>query len=199
MTPPDTPPTHDLPAPGSRADAVLDAALVAFAELGYAGASVPDIARDAGVGVGTIYRHFGDKHGLVNAVMARAYRQMITITDDVDFALPARSWHRALFMACARWAIADLPRTRFIEMHHHGGYLRDDVLAIKQGWFQGLLAKIGHHVELEMVKDLPPALIAAISWGALIEILRAAQMGLLTLDDATIAAAEQCCWEAIRR
>lgn len=190
-----TPEDAELTAKGS---AVLDAALVAFAEQGYAGASVPDIARAAGVGVGTIYRHFGDKNGLVNAVMARAYREMAAMTDEVDFDLPARSWHRAFFFAAARWARADRNRTRFIEMHHHTSYLRGDVLAIKSRWLERILGKIARNIADESCKELPPALLGSICWGGLIEMMRAEQYGLLVLDDATIAAAEQCVWEAIR-
>jgi AcrR family transcriptional regulator len=60
-----------------RADArrnrekVLDAAHLAFAELGLH-AQVEDIARRAGVGVGTVYRHFPTKDALV-AALAEAH------------------------------------------------------------------------------------------------------------------------------
>jgi len=60
-----------------RADAVanrqrlLDAARTAFAEIG-ATAEVKDIAERAGVGVGTIYRHFGSKEDLLREVVLEA-------------------------------------------------------------------------------------------------------------------------------
>jgi AcrR family transcriptional regulator len=56
-----------------RADArrnrerILEAARVAFAEQGL-DAQIDDIAREAGVGVGTVYRHFATKDGLFEAV-----------------------------------------------------------------------------------------------------------------------------------
>lgn len=58
-----------------RADArrnrarVLEAARTLFAERGVA-AGIDDIARAAGVGVGTLYRHFPDKESLAVAVVA---------------------------------------------------------------------------------------------------------------------------------
>ena len=60
-----------------RADAVanhqrlLEAAREAFAELG-ANAEVKDIAERAGVGVGTIYRHFASKDVLLREVILEA-------------------------------------------------------------------------------------------------------------------------------
>lgn len=65
------------PAAHRRADAaanhqrLLDAARAAFAELG-ANAEVTDIAERAGVGVGTIYRHFANKEDLLREVVFEA-------------------------------------------------------------------------------------------------------------------------------
>src|SRR5262245_66553135 len=47
---------------------VLDAALKVFAERGYHGTTVPDVAAAAGVGTGTLYHYFEHKHQLVNEV-----------------------------------------------------------------------------------------------------------------------------------
>jgi AcrR family transcriptional regulator len=64
-----------------RADAVanrkrlLDAARKAFAELGT-NAEVKDIAERAGVGLGTIYRHFANKEDLLHAVVVEAVAEI---------------------------------------------------------------------------------------------------------------------------
>ncbi len=47
------------------------AALQLFATRGFHGTSVPDLASAAGVGAGTIYRHFDSKEGVVNALYQR--------------------------------------------------------------------------------------------------------------------------------
>ncbi|MCX4755830.1 TetR/AcrR family transcriptional regulator [Kitasatospora purpeofusca] len=67
---------------GDRSDArrnrarVLSAAGEAFAERGL---DVPlgDIARRAGVGAGTVYRHFPSKHALVEAVFAQQLGELV--------------------------------------------------------------------------------------------------------------------------
>src|ERR1035437_8102333 len=51
---------------------ILAAALRSFAERGFHGTSVPEIAQTAHVGVGSIYRHFESKERLVNAVFREA-------------------------------------------------------------------------------------------------------------------------------
>lgn len=67
-------------APRLRADArenhdrILQAAHARFAAEGV-GASMDDIARDAGVAVGTIYHRFGAKEGLIRAVFSRGLEE----------------------------------------------------------------------------------------------------------------------------
>ena len=43
-------------------------ALVRTMAAGIGGLSIPAVAREAGVSIPTIYRHFGSKHGLVEAL-----------------------------------------------------------------------------------------------------------------------------------
>jgi AcrR family transcriptional regulator len=55
--------------------AVIDAAKRLFAEKGL-DAQVPDVAREANVGVGTVYRHFPNKDQLIAAIAAEHFDRM---------------------------------------------------------------------------------------------------------------------------
>lgn len=57
-------------------DAILDAALLVFAELGLRRATVDDVARRAGVGRITVYRRIGGKQDLIDAVLARESQRL---------------------------------------------------------------------------------------------------------------------------
>jgi AcrR family transcriptional regulator len=65
-----------------RADAtrnrlrVLAAAEKLFAERGVAGVTMDDVAAEAGVGKGTLYRRFGDKGGLAVALLSEREREV---------------------------------------------------------------------------------------------------------------------------
>ncbi|MDP2194447.1 MAG: TetR/AcrR family transcriptional regulator [Rhodocyclaceae bacterium] len=54
--------------PGQIRDHVLAAALQLFTQRGYFNTSVPDLARTAGVSVGSIYHHFKDKEDVARAL-----------------------------------------------------------------------------------------------------------------------------------
>jgi AcrR family transcriptional regulator len=61
--------THDTP---SRNDLIVDVAMRHFAEHGFRGAHVEDIASEVGVAKGTVFLHFGSKEGLFLAAYERA-------------------------------------------------------------------------------------------------------------------------------
>ena len=62
-----------------RKDAVLDAALVEFAERGYAGTSTEDIARRAGISQPYLFRLFGTKKELYIASVSRCFRETLEL------------------------------------------------------------------------------------------------------------------------
>ncbi len=61
--------------------ALLDAAALAFDRLGFAGASVKDLADQAGTSVATLKRHFGHKEAVARAVVDEQNRRMVAALD----------------------------------------------------------------------------------------------------------------------
>lgn len=79
-------PTTKISERPQRADAqrnrarVLDAAEELFAESGN-GATIEDIAKRAGVGVGTVCRHFPTKQALLDEVLTQSFRELLADAD----------------------------------------------------------------------------------------------------------------------
>jgi AcrR family transcriptional regulator len=69
----------------------LDAALPLFIERGYAGTSMPDIARKAGVALPTVEAAFGTKVKLLMAL-----RDVTIVGDDEVIPVAERSWFREM-------------------------------------------------------------------------------------------------------
>jgi AcrR family transcriptional regulator len=57
--------------PEARPDEILDAAMAVFAEAGFAGARVEDIAARAGLSKGAVYVYFDSKHAMLTALVRR--------------------------------------------------------------------------------------------------------------------------------
>ncbi|MCC6620240.1 MAG: TetR/AcrR family transcriptional regulator [Deltaproteobacteria bacterium] len=63
--------------PEDTREAALEAAIWAFAELGYANATLSIIAQKAGVTAATLPYHFRDKQGLWDAVIEEFYKKLL--------------------------------------------------------------------------------------------------------------------------
>lgn len=61
----------EAPVPDGRIDAILDRIRGSFAEKGFDGASMQDLARAAGMSVGNFYRYFSSKAAIVEAMVTR--------------------------------------------------------------------------------------------------------------------------------
>lgn len=106
---------------------ILRAATETFAQHGFAGATVAEIAEKAKANVTLIYRYFGSKEGLLEAVLkrfiqsAQPYREQVLAHQ----ALPA---NREEFRALSHWAWqymeqeTDMTRIALLESLQDNGY-----------------------------------------------------------------------------
>ncbi len=84
------------PAPSTR-DVILDAAARRFAERGFAGVSVREIATDAGLkNQASLYHHFRDKRALYEAVISRGLEPVLALV--VDSTLTATAGEPGAFV-----------------------------------------------------------------------------------------------------
>ncbi|MGB1222017.1 MAG: TetR/AcrR family transcriptional regulator [Alcanivoracaceae bacterium] len=72
----------DTGASTQAGERILDAALSLFVEFGLRRNTMDDVAQRAGVGRATVYRHFGDKDRLVQAVILREIQRNLLIIEE---------------------------------------------------------------------------------------------------------------------
>lgn len=187
-------------APIDKREAVLTAALALFAERGFHGTSVPDIAQRAGVGAGTIYRYFEGKEALVNALYQH-YKGVLVegLLRGFEPDAPPRSAFHAFWTNAIAFVQSSPQAFDFLELHHHAVYLdkKSRDLEIELTGMAHTFIRIG--AERQVFKDLAPPLLFAIVWGAFRGIVQGANEGRIDMTKGTISQAEECVWEAIRR
>jgi AcrR family transcriptional regulator len=91
-----------------RRRTILDAALRLFAERGYEGASVDDIAAEAGITVAVIYSHFASKEELHATVLQEQWESLLAYQAEVVLETPAgRERLRAAYSSFFEWCEAN--------------------------------------------------------------------------------------------
>jgi TetR/AcrR family transcriptional regulator, repressor of fatR-cypB operon len=187
------------PRTGGRREEVLAAALALFAERGFHGTAMPEIAARAGLAAGTIYRHFASKEALVNEVYRRSKGALAAaVLGDVDPDADLRAQFHRLWWNLVGFARQAPLAFAFLELHHHGSYLDAESRAIELR----VLAPIAEVLERGRARGItkpipPPALIVTV-WGAFVAMIRAARLGYYLLTDEICAQVEATCWDAIK-
>lgn len=182
-----------------KREAILAAALELFAERGFDGTTMPLVAERAGVGAGTIYRHFASKEALGNAL----FRQSKLLMQ--EFLLQRRqvgSTPRDEFRAMWRglWAFftAHPAACRFLETHGHATYLDAASRATSDAVFVSISDFVRRGQAAGAIRPAPPAVLIAMALGAFIGLVKESDAGRFALDDAIVDQAEALVWDALR-
>ena len=202
-------PSSDSAKPGAReaaaqdkTDRILTAATALFAERGFHGTAVPEVAKKAGVGAGTIYRYFENKEALVNAVFCRAKSHLKEYLFQ-DLILNQNSDLREVFHRfwwnLVKFAQENPVEFHFLELQDHAPYLDDDSRNLEREvlapiWLLGVQA-----CEKGVAGDMPADTMIAMVWGSFVGIMKAQVLGYLTVSEALFSQAEEACWKMITR
>ncbi|MBO0839944.1 MAG: TetR/AcrR family transcriptional regulator [Sciscionella sp.] len=123
-----------------RRQQLLDVARELFAEKGFDGTSVEEIANRAGVSKPVVYEHFGGKEGIYAVVVDREMQELL---DKIVGELETDDHPRVLLESAAR-ALLD-----YVESSSDGFRIlvRDSPVATSTGTFSSLLGDIAGQVE----------------------------------------------------
>lgn len=195
---------------------ILDAALRVFAERGFHGTSVPEVAEAAEVGTGTLYRYFEHKEALVNEVYRDAKLRLRAALLE-GFASPstykaddAERWFAELWRRLGAFARAEPDAFRFLEMQDHVAYLDGESRQLELSVLAPLFIagkqlranlRIAGSASSPSLGDraagAPVDILIALAWGAFVGLVKASRLGYLMLDDARLAQAGVACWRMI--
>ncbi len=151
---------------------LIAAARKAFGEQGYAGASMDDFTAAAGLTRGALYHHFGDKKGLLEAVVLQIDSEMAARLSAISAGAPDR-WQGFLDENLGYVRMALEPEIQRIVLRDGAAVLGDPSL-----WpnATGCIAAIGASVERlkdeGLVQDVDAEAVARLIMGASTEIAR---------------------------
>jgi AcrR family transcriptional regulator len=189
----------------NRRDDIVRAAIRIIATYGFHGAPVSLIAREAGVGAGSIYRYFRDKDTLIVEIFHQLDQELKrALLEGHDEGQPLRPRFFHLCRGVFRFGRKHPHEFKFIEQFCHSPYginLRREKLFCECGapgeeFPFKLFFDLGRRQG--MIRDLPLPVLLALTVGPIIFLTKDHIAGLLELDEATIDKTIAACWEAIK-
>jgi len=192
--------------PIGKREYIIDATIKLISEYGFHGTPISLIARDAGVGAGTIYRYFKDKDTLVLEIFKQlngAFKK--TLLHGYNEKQPIRDRFLHLCRGIFQYGIKNPYNFRFIEQFYNSPYgtsMRREKLFCNCG-------DTGQDLPLEQVfaagqaqqiiKDLPLAALLALAIGPIVFLVKDSIAGLIQLDETTINNTLAACWDAVKQ
>lgn len=185
-----------------KREAVMQAAMALVGEHGFHGSPMAEIAAQAGVAAGTIYRFFESKDALIKEIKTSLEGQILAaVTEGYPADGPVRERFQHVERGVIGYFIRSPLQFRFMEQYHNSPYGRDarreKLFGKKKRNLIGDLLEEGR--SRRIVKDLPLPILYALAFGPVIEVCRDHILEFVTLDDRLIELTVEACWDAIRR
>jgi len=187
-------------AAGDKKECILSAALDLFAEKGFHGTAVPEIAQKAGVAAGTIYRYFASKEAIVNQLYQRQKSQLLaSVMADFPYQGHARTQIHHFITRIFEFAQRHPQAFKFLELHHHAEYLDDESKKVEASVVAMANEFVEQNERAKVLRKAPDGMLAGMVWGAMVGLVRASWEKRAKLDAKSEAAFEEAIWDAIRR
>ena len=185
---------------------IAKAALELIAKQGFHGTPISQIARHAGVGVGSIYRYFADKDELIHAIHARIEEKMHqALAAGLNEGLADREQFIQLVKQLVRHLNDNPLEFKFLEQYYNSPFgiekmrekfLEDTVPCCdnEMPFFNILAGGRG-----KTTKDLPVPVIHSLAFGPVIFLVRDSLAGFIELDDNLLQQFAAGCWDAVKK
>lgn len=177
---------------------ILKAALEVFGEYGYAASTLPQLAKAAGVAVGTIYVHFSDKQELVNELYRHWKKELFYSLDLGKSNDPPRDRFHRFWKSYIGFGLEHQQAMVFLENHHHATYLDETSRELAERVIGSYLTFVNEMVSANVFKPFHSVLLLAALHGISTSVLEKVWHGHIEPTEETMKQAEQLCWEAVR-
>jgi AcrR family transcriptional regulator len=181
-----------------KCEAIEAAALALFVEQGFHGTTVPEIARRAGVGTGTLYLYHASKDDLLNALYVRWNARLIeSAAAATRGAVTARERFGSHWRAAVEFGDRYPVAFQFLMAYCDSPYLSESTRCRIESMKMPLVALFHDGIEQQVFKPLPPVLLQAVCLGVLREARALATQRKIDMTPALWDAAESMAWDAI--
>ncbi|MEM7115748.1 MAG: TetR/AcrR family transcriptional regulator [Chloroflexota bacterium] len=183
-----------------KREQILQATCNLIFEQGLQSVSMSQIAKQAGVGMGTIYNYFESKEQLVNALYGGLKAEMSqVILQGYAIDQPIIERFIQLFSNIARYGRDNPKAFQLVEQLTHSPYIQFSLKESESGLLRHLKQLFAEAAEQRMLKPLPFSIVGTLTYGASAALVRGHIAGKFVLDDELIKVAAEACWDMVKR
>jgi AcrR family transcriptional regulator len=178
---------------------ILEATLTLISDNGFHGTPMSQIAKEADVGAGTIYRYFDSKEALINELfleLKRDFSQAMLAGFSEDDPPPVQ--FRNVWLKIVNYCIQHPKEMLFIEQYHNSPFLTPETEAETIQYLAPIYTYFQSAIEAGLMKALPFDMLTAFTYDVAVALAKRHISGALVLDDANLELAVQACWDALK-
>ena len=185
--------------PAAKKQAILDVSVMEFSIKGYHGANTSEIAELAGCSVGTVFKIFGTKAELANAVFIECREKyhlyLPAISTEID---PKKQFHR--FIVAMQKMYENHPHHFvFFESHLHEDFINAHSVKVRKSFRNDIKLWIEAMQKAGVFVDIPSELIRAAVIGPFVRMVREALDGNMKIKKKYFGLLEQMSWNAVAK
>jgi len=193
---------EDIMTNQEKREAILQAALVLFAERGFHNTPMSLIARESGASAGTIYLHFVDKddliHQLYRHVKTIFYRAMVVGHSST---LPRAVAFRQMWLNTYHFYITHHIEARFIDHYENSPYYHPEIPTgdkVEEEENLPALFRLMFDDDGQLAtRDLPLDALYEISIGVAVRLAKNRRAGMPALEEHTLENIAAACYQAV--
>jgi len=184
--------------------AILQTALVLFADHGFHDAPMAKLAESANVGVGTIYRYFNNKNNLIQ-VLYKSVEEALhqAIIEEVDPSFSTELQFKHLITNLVHYLYAHPTVFKFLEQYYHSPFglekKREKLFLDDTSTSNNAFGAIFSKHPANSIKALPISALHALAFGPVLFLLRDAIGGLIEMSESLVQMVTEGCWDAIKK
>ncbi len=182
----------------TKRSSILAATLRITAERGFLGASTDNIAKEAKVGVGTIYRHFGSKEQLFSTLFNELRQQLVElIMSNYSVNETPYDNFKAIVSSMINYYCDHPNEFKYLERYSDSALEIDERLDETTLLLEPVKHMLKNKQFSHKLKPLPMDVIFAMIYGPLIAVINLVHMNKLQMTKEIMDEVTQSCWDSI--
>ena len=178
---------------------ILKASLKLISEHGFHGTPMSMIAKEAGVGAGTIYRYFANKDALITELFLEIKRESSqAMLMGFEPTASAEESFKRIWRNTFEYCIQNPREMVFIEQYHNSPFQTPEKVAAMMNYLAPVVTVFQNAIETGVIKKITFEMLIVFAYDVTVALAKRHIAGTMVMDEDGLAMAVQACWDAIK-